>query len=353
MNLRDRFLKSITKKSNDYIPKNISLCPAQLDRFEKEYGHRDYLKEWNIPVRTVELKFTRVSEDFSRWHENVNELVYFDEWGIGHERSRGAYHFERLLHPLMNAQTVEDIEEYPFPLPSREEEVKEAIKKVEIIKNDGYAAIVPVCPVGGTVFWPCYKLRGMENFLCDLYINKDIANSLINKVTSICVEQAKLAAAIKPDIIHMADDLGTQQSTYMSPELFREWIKPSLKRVINAAKEVYPEVLINFHSDGAIQQLIPDLIEIGVDILNPIQPECMDPLVIYEQYGDKLALHGCIGTQTTLPFGTVNDVKNTVRKYCDIMGKKGGLWIAPTHVIEPEVPWENIMAFIETADEYS
>jgi len=101
-----------------------------------------------------------------------------------------------------------------------------------------------------------------------------------------------------------------------------------------------------------LQAIIPDLIEIGVDILNPVQPECMDPVHIKNQYGERLSFWGTIGTQTTLPFGTAEDVANVVKRNIETIGSGGGLLLAPTHMIEPDVPWENIEAFINAIKKY-
>jgi uroporphyrinogen decarboxylase len=125
-----------------------------------------------------------------------------------------------------------------------------------------------------------------------------------------------------------------------------------LASVIEAAKEANPEVLIFYHSCGYIEPIIPDLIEIGVDILNPVQPESMDPERIKKLYGNELAFWGTIGTQTTLPFGTPDEVRQEVKRMIETVGDGGGLLISPTHVIEPDVPWENIMAFVDAVKEY-
>jgi len=334
------------------IPKDITLSPAQLKRFEEGYGHRDYKTEWRVPVKDVGLAILK-NERMNNQHLFVSEnCSYIDEWGIGHVKSSDGTHFERLLHPLADIQDACEITTYPFPSSASDNNVLNAAREVIRIKDMGYAASISVAPVGGTIFWPCYKLRGMENYLCDLAMENEIALLLTEKITDLCVKQARLAAHCKPDIIFLADDLGTQVSTYMSPLMFRKWIKPALAKVISAAKTIYPNVLIKFHSDGAIQSLIPDLIEIGVDILNPIQPECMDPILVHELYGHLIALNGSIGTQYLMPFGTVQEVIATTHLYCENIGSSGGFWIAPTHVIEPEVPWENIMAFINTASKY-
>ncbi|MDD2709427.1 MAG: uroporphyrinogen decarboxylase family protein [Verrucomicrobiae bacterium] len=353
MKIRDKFLKAMRRESEGYIPKSIGLCSAQLERFEKEYGHRDYACEWKLPVKGVHLPFRPTTDDFTKWLGVLNERTTVDEWGIGHERATNGSHFEHYLHPLENICSGEEVRNYPFPLPASTEDVDRCKETIKHIRQAGFVSQVSVAPVGGTVFWPSYKLRGMENLLCDLSTNPDLVRCLLDKVTNLCIQQAHLASSTRPDILHLADDLGTQISSYVSPKTFRTWFKPRLAEIIHEAKETHPEVLVSFHSDGAIQDFIPDLIEIGVDILNPVQPECMDPVEIKRRYGDRLSFWGCLGTQTTLPFGTSEEVGNKTKFYCEEMGKGGGFWIAPTHLVEPEVPWENVLAFIKTADEYA
>ena len=136
----------------------------------------------------------------------------------------------------------------------------------------------------------------------------------------------------------------------LSPEIWRRWLKPRLGRVIKAAKEVNPEVICYYHSDGYIEPVIPDLIETGVEILNPIQPECMDPLAIKQRFGEALTLWGTIGTQALMPFGTAREVADTVKSRIRELGCNGGLVIAPTHLLEPEVPWENILALVDAVE---
>lgn len=138
----------------------------------------------------------------------------------------------------------------------------------------------------------------------------------------------------------------------MSPEMWREWLKPRWRSVVQGAKNINPDILAWYHSDGDIRPLIPDLIEIGFDILNPIQPECMDPAELKRQYGDRLAFWGCIGTQTTMPFGSPDDVREAVRWTIENVGHHGGLLVAPTHVLEPDVPWENVRALAEAVDQF-
>ncbi|MFQ5808864.1 MAG: uroporphyrinogen decarboxylase family protein, partial [Armatimonadota bacterium] len=145
---------------------------------------------------------------------------------------------------------------------------------------------------------------------------------------------------------------GMQDRLMMHPDTWREWLKPRLGKVIQAARDVNPDVHVFYHSDGNIESIIEDLIEVGVTVLNPVQPECMDPVELKKQYGDRLAFWGTIGTQSTMPFGTADDVRAAVKHMCETVGDGGGLVLAPTHVLEPDVPWENVAAFFEAAEEY-
>jgi uroporphyrinogen decarboxylase len=150
----------------------------------------------------------------------------------------------------------------------------------------------------------------------------------------------------------MGDDLGMQRSIMMSKEMYRTWLKPRLKKVIDAARSAKPDIIIQYHSCGYILPLIGDLIEAGVDVLNPIQPECMDVGEVLREFAGRLSFNGTIGTQTTMPFATPAEVRDTVRRNLALAGPRGGLLCCPTHVLEPEVPWENIEAYVEACREW-
>ena len=154
------------------------------------------------------------------------------------------------------------------------------------------------------------------------------------------------------DILFTGDDVGTQHGMMMSPTSWRSWLKPLLAKVIASARAVNPDIPVWYHSDGKIEAIIPDLIEVGVTILNPVQPECMDPARLKKQYGDQLSFWGCVGTQSTMPWGTPEEVRDTVKRLIQTVGEGGGLVIGPTHVLEPEVPWENVLALADAVREF-
>jgi uroporphyrinogen decarboxylase len=176
---------------------------------------------------------------------------------------------------------------------------------------------------------------------------------LLDKITADAAGKAAAFARAGVDIIATGDDIGMQNTIMMSLEMYREWLKPRFARVIAAARAEKPDVLIHYHSCGYVEPYIPDLLEAGIDILNPVQPECMDFARLHEQYGERLSFNGTLGTQTTMPFGTPAEVREVVFRNLDIAGPAGGLVVCPTHLLEPEVPWENVEAYVIACRDYS
>ena len=138
----------------------------------------------------------------------------------------------------------------------------------------------------------------------------------------------------------------------MSLDMYRQYLKPRLASVIQAARAISPNVLIAYHSCGFVEPFIDDLIDAGIDILNPVQPECMDFAKIHAKYGDRLSFWGTLGTQTLFPFGTAEEVYAKTIENLSIAGPRGGLLAAPTHLVEPEVPLENILAYIAACHDF-
>jgi len=178
------------------------------------------------------------------------------------------------------------------------------------------------------------------------------ATALFDRITDFACEKARVYASAGVDILSLGDDIGTQNSLMLDVGLWEKWLQPRLRKVIMAAREVKPDILIFYHSCGFITPFIDQLIETGIDILNPIQPECMDFNEIYDRYGDRLSFWGTIGTQKLLPFGSKEEVKRVARQRLERCGTRGGIVLGPTHMVEPEVPWENIMAIIEASREF-
>ncbi len=352
MDNRDNVFRALRRDRPEKVPFDFVLCPYHIDELEKKTGTRDYLQFFNFPFRYIELNKTRKKTDYSKYYkeilENASPISWNPEWGI-YGKDSGLAHFQHMLHPLENAKSVNDINDYPFPDFNESYRWVGMDKKIkEFVKND----LIAVAFMQMTIFEISWYLRGMDNFMLDMLKNTDLAEALLEKITDLRVGMAQKYAKYGADILMLGDDVSTQIDMMISPNLWRQMLKPRLQKVIQAAKRTKPDILVFYHGDGNIQAIIPDLIEIGIDILNPVQPECMDPLELKKIYGDSLSFWGTIGTQTTLPFDSPKDVKEMCAKSIKEIGKGGGLLLAPTHMIEPDVPWENVEAFIEAVKEY-
>jgi len=148
-------------------------------------------------------------------------------------------------------------------------------------------------------------------------------------------------------MIWLGDDMGEQSSLLISPELWREYFKPRMAKIIMELKKIKPDIKIAYHSDGCVYDIISELIEIGIDVLNPIQTECMNPEILKEKYGDKLCFFGGISVQSTLPLGTFHDIKKEYAWLKNSLGKNGGWICAPTHHVQLDTPMDNFFTLLK------
>jgi uroporphyrinogen decarboxylase len=347
--IREKYFKAMRRETEDYVPFEFSLSPSLYEIFQQRTGAERIDEYFQFPVRGVGPKYIGPTDRFTGYLPAAPNVWVDPEWGIGHEKGT-LEHFERMLPPMKDFQTVDEFAAYPYPDAQADYDWDSVNTRVQAIKARDLVA------VGGmqwTIFELAWYLRGMETFLIDLVDRADLAAYHLDRITTIRAASARRFAMAGVDVLSLGDDVSTQLAMMMRPATWRTFIKPRLAEVIRAAKEVRPEILIFYHGDGNLQAIIPDLIEVGVEILNPVQPECMDPVVIKQQYGDRLSLWGTIGTQTTMPFGTPAEVRATCQKMIREVGRGGGLGLAPTHVLEPEVPWENVQAFVDAVRSYN
>lgn len=351
MTPQENLLKCLRRQGYETPPIAFDLCESQIETFKKNYQKEDYREFFNMTYRILIPGLEQTFKDGRALYKNetLPSETWIDPWGVAHSKgSEAAFHMTRMHHPLKGDLTKEMLLNYPWPkIPDAEPSFQK--KFAEDCHAKGLAAIADLAC---TVWETSWYIRSMEDLLCDMMSGDEIADILFDKVTTINCERVKLQAKAGFDIILLGDDIGMQSSIMMKVDLWKKYIKPRLKHIITEAKKINPQLLIAYHSCGYIIPFIEGLIEAGVDILNPIQPESMSFEEIHEKFGNRLSFWGTIGTQTTMPYGTPEDVKNVMIKHLDICGKKGGILIGPTHLVEPEVPWQNIMAVYETAKSY-
>jgi len=349
MNPRERLLTAMRREVPDRVPYEFFLSPALTETFRCKTGAEDPAEYYGFEERHVSFYPPKTEVDYSQYYpEGLSAQTWIDSWGVAREPG-SEYHFSKMIHPLRRATTVKDVLDYPLP----DFHQVECWGHLEGQVADLHAReLAAHALLGMTIFEISWYIRGMENLFVDMVSHPEMSEALLERITDLRVFQAQTYARADVDILRLGDDVAAQQGMLMSPGMWRQWLKPRLARVIEAARSVKPDILIWYHSDGDCRAIIPELIELGVDILNPVQPECMDPAVIKLQYGSQLSFSGTIGTQTTMPQGTPAEIKATVKERIATVGKGGGLLLAPSHVLEPDVPWENVVAFVEAVEEY-
>lgn len=354
MNKKENFLSLLRRTGYEKVPVEFFMCPSLIKEFKEKNGSTaQYMEYFGMPWRKVDDgKLTLTSDKIymDYYDFELKEGTKINQWGIAHEPGSGAaMHMTYMRHPLKELTTMEELEAYPYPdfLNADYSHQKQQCK--DIHAED----LVALGDMQMTIWETAWYLRSMEQLMIDMIIDKEMAAFIIDKVLEISIHRAKMYAQAGCDILFFGDDIGMQSSIMMSIDMYVEWFKPRLTKLIKEVKAINPDILIFYHSCGYIEPFIPHLIDAGVDVLNPIQPECMDFEKLYNLYGDQISFHGTIGTQTTMPFGTPEEIKALVKKNLTIVGKKGGLFVSPTHMLEPEVPWENILAYVEACAEFN
>jgi uroporphyrinogen decarboxylase len=243
----------------------------------------------------------------------------------------------------------DDIYDYPFPDPVGPGRFRHAIETISNYKDSH----VIVADLETVIFETCWYLTGLEKFLVDLISEAPYMEVLLDRVMEINVRTGKHLIKLGADILWAGDDFGTQHGMIMDPELWRKIFKPRIKWMFEEFRKVNPDIKLAWHSCGSIPQIIPDFIEIGLDILNPIQPGAkgMEPGFLKKEYGRDLVFFGGIDIQDLLPYGNPEKIKNEIKKICRILGKGGGYILAPAHNIQPDTPLENILAVFEAVKE--
>lgn len=272
---------------------------------------------------------------------------YTDEWGVtwncieySTRFGKGKY-TEPFGHPLADDSAVD---RYKPPDPDRPELYAEAARVVNEFKDEYW--IVGVCPT--TIFESAWALRGYEQLMMDFLSDPELAERILDFTYCHHLVAAQKLVELGVDMVWLGDDVGSQNAMLISPEVWRRFLKPRMAALITTLKKTNPQVKVAYHSDGYIFPIVPELVEIGVDILNPVQPAAMDPAILKRDFGDKLCFWGSLDLQHTLPYGTPDQVRSEVIERLDTLGKGGGLILGPTHNVQLDVPIENFWTMVHT-----
>jgi uroporphyrinogen decarboxylase len=354
MDSRERVLKTLKHEQPDRPPIFVTVTPQVAQALSEHLGipyEPPIDSLLSTRISHMEL-LTQMGNDCigiaacppdSRPTTTGHDGIITNEWGMMFKPA-GIYN-EFHAYPLSEAESADDISNYPFFDPHDPGRFREAARAIE---QYGKTHIV-VGDLETSFFETSWYLVGMEKFLMDLVTGAPYVDPLMDKIMEINLETGKEMIRMGAEIIWAGDDFGTQRGMIMDPELWRAAFKPRIGEMFAEFRKVNPDIKIAWHSCGSILEIIPDFIEMGLDILNPLQPQAMgmDPQFLKSEYGKDLVFFGGIDVQGLLPYGSPAGIRKEVEKVCRILGRDGGYIVAPAHNIQPDTPVKNILALFE------
>ena len=353
MKPRERVEMALHHEEPDRCPMQVSFTPEFAARLRQDLALQDaHTHNPHGGGNTYELE-RALGEDMLLtsvgWANSyyMGDQPYVDEWGVGwaiqpYQTPFGPGHYTEIVtHPLADDQAIS---RYQPPDPYRPELYADAGQVIHDFKGEYWIVGVTVT----TIFETAWALRGLQQMLIDLLGDPDLADQVLDFPYQYHLAAAKRLVEMGVDMIWIGDDVGSQHGMLISPKMWRKHLKWRVAELIQELKAINPQVKVAYHSDGDIRRIIPELIDIGLDVLNPIQPACMDPAEIKKQYGDHLCFWGTIDEQMTLPFGSPEDVRAEVLERLRTVGQGGGLILAPTHHVQLDTPLENFRAMVDT-----
>lgn len=369
----DRVLLSIDRKEPDRVPVDLGgvisgITKAAYDNLLKHLGFRVVeSKIWDVMQGLVDVDekiLERFGVDIRHIRPNPpredevkrGEGWIVNEFGLTLKRQYQGYYYELVEDkaPLYSAKSIEDIERYVAPEP-HEERFSNIGKRAKVFLESGLAVTADTF-LGGVLELAVW-LRGFNKFYYDIIADPEFASALLDRTLEINKrfwEAYLIEVGDYATIVLCADDYGHQDGLLMSPALWRKLVKPRLWDLISHLKRFAKKAKIQFHSCGSVEPIIEELADVGVDILNPVQPRAkdMDSRHLVEKYDKRVCYHGGIDTQYTLPKGTENEVEQEVRRRIHDLGPSGGYILAGAHNIQPDVPPQNIDTMFKKAQEY-
>jgi uroporphyrinogen decarboxylase len=356
MNSKQRVLRTLQHTRADRVPLDGWFTQSSWEAVREYYHECDDEKVLNrlgidfrpivmgpapaLREQTHALEFIVHGATFScadYLAREIGDKLYEDEWGVRIQLHADGKNWGYAYHPLHDL-TLDALRIPDVGAPGRFEKAEETVKRYP-----------DACIYAGvsTCFRRGWLLTGFTKFLEAILTERRFVETLLDHLLEYHIKEATALIEVGADMIELLGDLGTEESLFLAPRTWRDLFKPRMKALIDAIKRQNPDVYVFLHTDGMVEPIIPDLMDIGVEILNPIQPECMDPARIKTLFGSRLTLHGTMSLQKTFRFGTPDDVVQEARSRIEQCGDDGGLVLSPSNVFTQDIPVENIVAFYE------
>ena len=362
MNSRER-VKMVFERSGvpDRVPLQFDLCRQLTDQFGEKYNipihyTTSYFEDVTYRISANELRTAMGSDcvivggglprGYS--HPVPREGQIINEFGM--LMRQGPLYMETIEAPLKDATTVQDVLNHPMPDPYAPGRFDDAIKYTEMYKDDYYI----IGDLELTMFEMSWHQVGLAKFMMDMATEEAYIFTLLDRVKEFSAGIAKQLVEIGVDAIWFGDDFGAQNNMLISPRMWRKHFKPRYAELWQEVKSLNPDVIIAYHTDGAVSPILGDLAEIGMDVFNPVQPNVPghDPQELKDKFGDRMAFWGAIDQQYLMVRGTPEEIEADVAEKIRILGKGGGYMCSPAHIVQADVSMDNVEIFIAAVKEH-
>lgn len=371
MTPRERVRAALDHREPDRVPLDMGSMHTSIETYAYEPLKRHLGLALDRPMRTftrdhvepdpelleffaIDTRYVRVQPPDAFKVKLEEDNSFLDEFGTRWQKPPGSLYFDPVGYPLENA-SLADLERYQWPDPrdpGRTRGLREQARRLH--EETDYAVCLDT--VGMGTFESCWMLRGLQNFFCDLAADPEFAYALLGKVAEFKIalyDELLREVGEYLDVVFVSDDLGTQRAPMVSLKTYRELIRPHQERLWRSVKAKTRAKLF-MHSCGSVRALVPDFLEMGLDVLNPVQPLAagMDTAQLKRDFGDRLSFWGAIDEQGVLSTGSPADVRAEVKRRIRDLAPGGGYVLGPSHNIQGDVPPENIVAMYQAARDF-
>lgn len=362
MNAKQRVIAALTRRGlPDRVPLQFDLCRALLEQFGRKYDipvqyNRSYYEDVTYRISANDLRTAMGSDcvvvgaglPAGYEHPTAEDGCIVNEFGM--VMRPGPLYYDVIGMPFSGPTTADDVRRFPFPDPLAEGRFDNAIRDIARFKDEYFI----IGDLELTMFEMAWHMTGMEKFLVDMSTGEEYIGVLLDKIMAFSIAVGKKLVELGVDGIWTGDDFGAQNGMLISPRMWRRIFKPRMAEVWQELKRANPNVMIMYHSDGAIAPILDDLIEIGLEVFNPVQPNVPghDPQELKSRYGDRLSFWGAIDQQQLLPFGTPEQIAADVKAKIEVLGRGGGYMCSPAHIVQADTSMDNVEAFIRAVKHY-